>query len=118
MIRDYVANQSKDNNKKHYKNKTFLEENDFVIIRLPNLDNTFFYNENISYNEDNLISAKYCTYLNYLEMNKLSEFGIFQIIDCDNLIIDFNKFKHDKLFRNLNIEKPQTHRIYIKYQQN
>ena len=50
-------------------------------------------------------------------MNKLSEFGIFQIIDCDNLIIDFNKFKHDKLFRNLNIEKPQTHRIYIKYQQ-
>lgn len=124
--RDILENRNslkivvKGEEKYYLETKRLLDDNKIIQLNLPEIDDDNFFKLDSKFNENNLGSVKYFTYISNLnrKISKIDDNKIYQIIDCDNIIYDFKIFKHNKQNRKIkSIDLPDlvTKKIYIKY---
>lgn len=100
--------------------KKILQDNSILLLNMPEISNKDFFKQDMQYDSYSPKSAKYFTYISNLNrrLSKIDDNNIYQIVDCDNIISDFKKFKHEKEYRRIkSIDLPEliTNKIYIKY---
>lgn len=94
-------------------NIEILDTVDVAILKIQNFEDL---KEDSNYIETSEISSKYFTYLNKIILEYLDE-EICEVIDFNDIIFDFFKFKHEEVPLILDSE-PLTPKIYFEFKNN
>lgn len=96
-------------------NIEILESSDVAILKIQNSEELKIDNQYKEGSED-LILTKFYTYLNKIILEKLDE-KICEIVDLNDAILDFFKFKHEDIPLELDNE-PLTQKIFFEFENN
>lgn len=98
---------------KSLKNKEILENNDMVVLQIP--ENYEDYKENDHYNEGIMDSIKYICYIKYVSVEELPE-SLSTVVDLSDNFVDEEVFKHGDIV--VSINHPLTKKVYAKFKEN
>lgn len=90
-------------------NIKILDENEIAILKLHDLAEI---KQDAFYSAENENSTKFFTYLNKISLENVED-KIYEILDLNNFIVDFFKFKHEEI--TLLLDMPITSKIFFEY---
>lgn len=93
-------------------NIKILEEDEVAILKIPDLEELKEDNQYLAENEN---SSKFYVYLNKICLETVED-KLYEVLDLNNFIFDFFKFKHEKI--GLFLDEPMTKKVFFEYRNN